>query len=70
MIVAFVVAARDATLSSDELRAHCRALAASYKTPDRIELCAALPVTTTGKLLRRELKQMAAALQTAPGDAP
>ena len=70
VIVAFVVAARDATLTSDLLRAHCRALAASYKTPDRIELCAALPVTTTGKLLRRELKQMAAALQTAPGDIP
>ena len=44
-----------------DLRRHCRALAASYKVPDRIEMCDVLPVTTTGKLLRRELKQMAAA---------
>jgi fatty-acyl-CoA synthase len=61
VIVAFVIPAPGAAVTSDELREHCRALAASYKTPDRIELCNDLPVTTTGKLLRRELKQMAAA---------
>jgi acyl-coenzyme A synthetase/AMP-(fatty) acid ligase len=42
------------------LRNHCRTEAASYKTPDRVELCAALPLTATGKLMRSELKQMAA----------
>jgi len=61
VIVAFVVRAPGAAVSGEELRKHCRALAASYKTPDRIEICETLPVTTTGKLLRRELKQMAAA---------
>jgi fatty-acyl-CoA synthase len=61
IIVAFVVPAPGARVTSDDLRAHCRALAASYKTPDRIEICSSLPLTTTGKLLRRELKQMAAA---------
>ena len=61
VIVAFVVPAPGAAVSGEELRKHCRALAASYKMPDRIEICATLPVTTTGKLLRRELKQMAAA---------
>jgi len=55
------VPAAGASVSGEELRAHCRALAASYKVPDRIEMCKTLPVTTTGKLLRRELKQMAAA---------
>ena len=40
--------------------------AATYKTPDRVEIRADLPVTTTGKLLRRELKQMAAALAANP----
>jgi acyl-CoA synthetase (AMP-forming)/AMP-acid ligase II len=55
------VPAPGARVTSDDLRAHCRALAASYKTPDRIEICSSLPLTTTGKLLRRELKQMAAA---------
>lgn len=61
-IVAFVVAAPGATLSSEGLRAHCRALASSYKAPDRIEICSELPATPTGKLLRKELKAMATAL--------
>ena len=43
----------------EELRAHCRALASSYKVPDHIELCAALPVTETGKLFRRALRERA-----------
>jgi fatty-acyl-CoA synthase len=59
LIVAFVVRAPGAKVSAEELRAHCRSLAASYKTPDRIEFCKVLPLTTTGKLMRRELKQMA-----------
>ena len=61
IIVAFVVPRRGIVVTAEELRAHCRALAASYKTPDRIEICDVLPVTVTGKLLRRELKQLAAA---------
>jgi acyl-coenzyme A synthetase/AMP-(fatty) acid ligase len=44
------------------LRAHCRALASSYKVPDRIEFRAALPVTETGKLFRRALKEEAETL--------
>jgi fatty-acyl-CoA synthase len=71
IIVAFVVPARGAVVSGEELRAHCRSLSATYKTPDRVEICAVLPVTTTGKLLRRELKQMAAsAVANATGDTP
>ena len=62
IIVAFVVPMRGAVVTSEALRAHCRALAANYKTPDRIEICAALPATPTGKLMRRELKRMATAV--------
>lgn len=69
VIVAFVVPAPGATVTSEGLRAFCRSLAASYKTPDRIELCDVLPVTTTGKLLRRELKDMAAAAVARDGEA-
>jgi len=58
-IVAFVVAKPGAVAGSDELRAHCRALASSYKVPDRIELRPALPVTETGKLFRRALREEA-----------
>ena len=55
-IIAFVVPFPGATLELDALRADCRALASSYKVPDRIEIRAALPVTETGKLFRRALK--------------
>lgn len=60
LVVAFVVRAPGATVSGEELRAHCRSLAATYKTPDRVEFCDTLPATPTGKLLRRELKRIAA----------
>ena len=62
LIVAFVIPAPGSAVNPEELRAHCRELASSYKTPDRIELCTELPVTPTGKILRRELKEMAAAV--------
>jgi fatty-acyl-CoA synthase len=61
-IVAFVVANPGAEIGGDELRAHCRALASSYKVPDRIEIRAALPVTETGKLFRRALREEAETL--------
>jgi len=63
IIVAFVVPAASARLSADEIKAHCRKLVSSYKTPDVVEICKALPTTPTGKLLRRDLKQMAAAVR-------
>jgi len=58
-IVAFVVAQPGAAIAGDALKAHCRALASSYKTPDRVELRAALPTTETGKLHRRALRDEA-----------
>ncbi|HEY1798684.1 MAG TPA: class I adenylate-forming enzyme family protein [Stellaceae bacterium] len=66
-IVAFVVATEGARVDAEALRAHCRAHASSYKVPDRIEICAALPTTETGKLFRRGLKEMAAALPLMSG---
>jgi fatty-acyl-CoA synthase len=61
-IVAFVVPAENAAIDERELRAHCRALASSYKAPDHIEICPSLPTTETGKLFRRQLKERAAGL--------
>jgi fatty-acyl-CoA synthase len=58
-VVAFVVPKPSAEIGAEELRAYCRALASSYKVPDHVELCAALPVTETGKLFRRGLQQQA-----------
>ncbi len=50
---------RPAEITGEALRAHCRALASSYKVPDHIEIRAALPVTETGKLFRRALRDEA-----------
>lgn len=59
LLAAFVVAKPGATPSREELVTHCRALASRYKVPDFIEFREALPVTPTGKLLRRELTRLA-----------
>ena len=64
-IIAFVVPLAGASLSADELMAHCRAVASSYKLPDLIEFRESLPSTTTGKLLRQSLKTEAAELHAA-----
>jgi len=61
-IVAFVVPQPSAEITVEALRAHCGALASRYKVPDHIEIRAALPVTETGKLFRRALKEQARAL--------
>jgi fatty-acyl-CoA synthase len=58
-IVAFVVPKPGVEIGSEDLRAHCRTLASTYKVPDRIELRLALPVTETGKLFRRALRHEA-----------
>ena len=59
LLVAFVVAKSGAVPSKEDLVNHCRTLASRYKVPDFIEIREALPVTPTGKLMRRELKQLA-----------
>jgi fatty-acyl-CoA synthase len=66
LLAAFVVAKPGATPRPEELAAHCRALASRYKVPDFIEVRESLPVTVTGKLMRRELKQIAASLSRHP----
>lgn len=63
IVVAFVVPRAGAQLDEESLRAYCRAEAASYKTPDRLEIVPALPTTATGKLMRSGLKDMAAGLR-------
>jgi len=68
IIVAFVVRQPGAVITAAELNQHCRSLAANFKVPDRTVFCDTLPETTTGKLLRRELKARAAALSGLCGD--
>jgi fatty-acyl-CoA synthase len=59
LIAAFVLLKPGRTLTEAELTAHCRDLASRYKIPDFISFRDALPVTATGKLMRRELKSLA-----------
>ncbi len=61
LLAAFIVLRPDHQASRDEIAAHCRSTASRYKVPDIIEFRTELPVTATGKLLRRELKTLAAA---------
>jgi len=62
LLAAFVVVRPGSTPTVEELVAHCKAVASRYKVPDYIEIRDALPVTATGKLMRRDLKQLAADL--------
>ena len=65
LVIAFVVARRGTRPTEADLITHCRSVASKYKVPDRIEIRQALPLTPTGKLQRRELKQDATDLLNA-----
>jgi fatty-acyl-CoA synthase len=58
-IVAFVVPRPGVSIAPADLVAHCRERLSTYKVPDVVRLAEALPLTPTGKLMRRELKAMA-----------
>lgn len=64
---AFVVRHRAAALSEQELIEHCRKHLASYKIPRRVLFVDDLPKNSTGKVLRRTLREQAtvASAQTA-----
>ena len=71
-VVAKVVLRSGAALAgegaSEELRRHCAARLAAFKVPKAVELVDGLPRSTTGKLLRRELRDAAEPMRHA-GDA-
>ena len=62
-IVAFITLRPGSTLSDDEILQHCREYLSAYKLPDVISFRDELPLTPTGKLLRKELKRLAAELR-------
>jgi long-chain acyl-CoA synthetase len=55
----FAVKAPGATLTADELIAHCRKELTAYKVPKIVVFVDALPKSTVGKILRRELRTVA-----------
>jgi fatty-acyl-CoA synthase len=62
LIAAFVIRKPGHAVNEVSLIAHCRDIASRYKVPDVISFRDALPVTVTGKLMRRDLKALAAEL--------
>jgi long-chain acyl-CoA synthetase len=60
MVVAYVTA-RDPSLTAEELRAYAREQLAPYKNPRHYEFRDSLPKSNVGKILRRELREEAAA---------
>jgi long-chain acyl-CoA synthetase len=54
----FVVKAPNASLSEAELMAFCREALTGYKVPKFINFIDALPKSTVGKILRRELRNV------------
>jgi fatty-acyl-CoA synthase len=60
LIVAYLTARPGATIDVDAIMEHSRKYLSRYKVPDRVYVCEALPLTSTGKLMRRELKAIAA----------
>lgn len=59
--VAFVEMKEGAEFDEKALRSHCRNFLAQFKVPRDIRLIDELPRNPTGKIMRRELKAMAAA---------
>ncbi|MCX7961467.1 MAG: AMP-binding protein [Burkholderiales bacterium] len=59
--VALFVVRRDPALTADALAAHCAARLAPYKRPVRIEFRDELPRSPLGKILYRELREIARA---------
>lgn len=57
-VTAFVVLRAGATVSSEDLREHCKQSMAGYKVPKAVHLVDELPVDPQGKLLKRELRRV------------
>ncbi len=54
--VKVVVVRKDASLTAEQIKAHCRENLTGYKQPKLVEFRTELPKTNVGKILRRELR--------------
>jgi acyl-CoA synthetase (AMP-forming)/AMP-acid ligase II len=54
-VVAFIVADPGAGLTAEGVIAHCRTLIAGYKVPKQVEFVDSLPMTASGKVMKRQL---------------
>ncbi|MCD9032938.1 long-chain fatty acid--CoA ligase [Luteimonas sp. Y-2-2-4F] len=59
--VKVVIVKKDPALTAEQVRAHARENLTGYKQPKHVEFRAELPKSNVGKILRRELREQAAA---------
>lgn len=59
-VVAFVTRRAGEDVSEDQIIEHCRKHLAAYKAPRQVNFIDALPKTASGKILRREMRAVAA----------
>lgn len=57
-IVKVVISKRDASLTEEEVLAHCKENLTGYKRPKIVQFVDELPKTNVGKILRRELRDL------------
>ena len=55
-VTAVIVTRPGATVSADDIVKHCRGLIAGYKVPKAVHFTEALPMTSTGKILKRAVR--------------
>ena len=55
---AYVVVKQGAEVSRDALIAHCHEHLAAYKLPRAVQLVPEVPITSSGKIMRRLLKDL------------
>ena len=60
VVVAFVLPGPGRTLDPDALIRHCVQSIAAFKVPARVHVVDAMPMTSTGKIARLELRRLAA----------
>ncbi len=60
-VIVTVVLRAGATLTPEDIIAYCREHIAAYKVPSRVDIVSELPKSASGKLLKRVLRQQAAA---------
>jgi len=60
-VVAVIIPAEGAAPTREEIIAHCRTLIAGYKVPKAVEFVDTLPMTATGKVLKRAVRDRLAA---------
>ncbi|MBW2632823.1 MAG: hypothetical protein JRE14_01610 [Deltaproteobacteria bacterium] len=56
-VAAFIVPAKDATVTDEMIQSFCRDQLADYKIPTTIIILDEIPRTPTGKILKRDLRE-------------